>query len=57
VTPDDPVAVAAALRSALEAARDGDLRERLRRASTQLRWTVERDRLLELYGEFADAPR
>jgi glycosyltransferase involved in cell wall biosynthesis len=58
VTPDDPAAVAAALQSALGAARgDGGLRERLRQASTQLRWTVERQRLLELYCELVDAPR
>jgi len=29
----------------------------LRKASTQLRWTVERERLLELYSELADASR
>jgi len=58
VTADDPDAVAAALRTALGAARDDDgLRERLRKASTQLRWTVERERLLELYSELADASR
>jgi glycosyltransferase involved in cell wall biosynthesis len=58
VTPDDPVAVGTGLQIALEAARgDEGLHERLRTASAQLRWTVERERLLELYSELADAAR
>ena len=58
VAPDDPGALAAALRTALGAARgDERLHERLRAASTQLRWTVERERLLELYSELAGGSR
>ena len=54
VTPDDPAAVAAALRTALESRGDVGLHERLRKASAKLRWTVERERLLDLYRELAE---
>jgi glycosyltransferase involved in cell wall biosynthesis len=53
VPPDDPVALAEALRVALAGRRDPALRERIAAAGLQLRWSVERDRLLGLYEALA----
>jgi glycosyltransferase involved in cell wall biosynthesis len=47
--PDDPAAVAAALRLALRDGRDPGLRERIGRAAEELSWEREQGRLLELY--------
>jgi glycosyltransferase involved in cell wall biosynthesis len=52
--PDDPDAVAAALRSALESRGDLALRDRLARAAAELRWQVERERLVNLYDRLAN---
>lgn len=49
VAPDDPIAVAGALRAALNGAPDPALRERLTRAAAELSWEREQERLLELY--------
>jgi glycosyltransferase involved in cell wall biosynthesis len=51
--PDDPDAVAAALRHALGAGADPGLHERLERAAAELRWSVERQRLIGLYESLA----
>jgi glycosyltransferase involved in cell wall biosynthesis len=52
-TPDDPNAVAVALRLALSHRDDNELRLRLSRAGEELRWSRERDRLIALYQELA----
>jgi glycosyltransferase involved in cell wall biosynthesis len=52
-TPNDPVAVAQALRRALDHRDDAALRERIRGAASELRWETERERLLELYRRLA----
>jgi glycosyltransferase involved in cell wall biosynthesis len=51
--PDDPSAVAGALRVALHAPPDPRLRKRLLRAATELCWEREQLRLLELYEKLA----
>jgi glycosyltransferase involved in cell wall biosynthesis len=50
VRPDDPAAVAAALRTALAARRDGALLERLGAAAGALGWDRERERLYRAYA-------
>jgi glycosyltransferase involved in cell wall biosynthesis len=50
VTPDDPAAVADGIRQALAHRDDDELRERVSRAAAELRWPVEQQRLIELYG-------
>lgn len=52
-SPDDPAAVAAALKSALESRNDLALRQRLALAASELRWEVERRRLVDLYAGLA----
>lgn len=49
VAPDDPAAVAGALRVALHGPRDPGLRVRLANAAAELSWEREQERLLELY--------
>jgi glycosyltransferase involved in cell wall biosynthesis len=51
--PDDPAAVAGALRVALHGPPDPGLRERLERAAQELSWEREQVRLLELYEGLA----
>lgn len=57
VDPADAGDVRDGLRRALAARGDPRLRERLRAAGRELRWPVERDRLLALYGELEAAQR
>jgi glycosyltransferase involved in cell wall biosynthesis len=47
--PSDPEALAGALRHAIAHRRDPELHERLRHAADELRWPVEKARLIELY--------
>ena len=47
--PADPAGVAAAISDGLAQRGDEELAERLRRAAAELRWPVERGRLVELY--------
>jgi glycosyltransferase involved in cell wall biosynthesis len=54
--PDDPDAVAQALRLALERRHDPALQERLRTAASELCWSREQHRLLGLYERMAAAP-
>jgi glycosyltransferase involved in cell wall biosynthesis len=54
VTPDDVAGLSAALAAALAARDDGELRARLGRAAAELRWDVERERLVELYAGLAE---
>jgi glycosyltransferase involved in cell wall biosynthesis len=49
--PADPRSVATALRSALASREDDGLRQRLGAARRDLRWDLERQRLLGLYEE------
>jgi glycosyltransferase involved in cell wall biosynthesis len=56
VTPNDPDALAQALRIALAHRQDDALRERLRRAAEELSWSREQHRLLGLYERLADSP-
>jgi glycosyltransferase involved in cell wall biosynthesis len=53
--PDDPAAVAGALRVALQGRPDPGLRERLQRAADELCWEREQLRLVELYGRLSGA--
>jgi glycogen(starch) synthase len=53
VAPDDPVALAGALRVALAARDDAELTGRLARAAQELRWPREQLRLTGLYAELA----
>jgi glycosyltransferase involved in cell wall biosynthesis len=55
VAPDDPTALANALRGALEQRTDPALRERLGNAATALSWSREQLRLVELYTRLAAA--
>lgn len=50
VDPGDPRSIAHGIRSVLDTRHDGPLRDRLREASTTLRWPVEAARLLDLYA-------
>lgn len=50
VDPSDPAAIAASLRIALRDGRDPDVRERLRRARSELNWERERQKLLAVYS-------
>jgi glycosyltransferase involved in cell wall biosynthesis len=50
VAPDSPVELAQALSRGIGARHDRELAGRLRRASGDLRWSVEQTRLLELYA-------
>jgi glycosyltransferase involved in cell wall biosynthesis len=50
VTPDEPAELAAAIGEALAARADPALRDRLRRAADELRWSREQSRLLDLYA-------
>jgi len=52
----DPIAVAEALRMALQGPPGPDLRERLARAARELCWEREQQRLLELYRSLSTAP-
>jgi glycosyltransferase involved in cell wall biosynthesis len=56
VSPDDPDALAEALRTALEHRSDPELSERLAHAARELRWPVEQRRLLDLYDRLSRAP-
>lgn len=49
VAPDDPAAVADGLTAALRHRRDPQLQERLARAASELSWSREQVRLIELY--------
>jgi glycosyltransferase involved in cell wall biosynthesis len=49
VSPEDPAALAAVLKTALDHRGDPALRARLAHAASELRWPVEQRRLLELY--------
>jgi len=53
VAPDDHRELATVLREALGRRGDRGLAERLSRARSDLRWSRERERLLELYAELA----
>lgn len=53
--PADPESVAAALRTALTARDDAELRARLERAGEELSWEREKRRLLAVYEELATA--
>jgi glycosyltransferase involved in cell wall biosynthesis len=56
VAPDDPTALAGALRGALEQRADPALRERLADAAAELSWPREQLRLTELYARLAAGP-
>jgi glycosyltransferase involved in cell wall biosynthesis len=51
--PSDPESVAAALRTALAQQDDEGLRERLRRAASELTWEREKHRLMAVYEGLA----
>jgi glycosyltransferase involved in cell wall biosynthesis len=53
----DPQDVAAAIAAGLREAREPSVREGLERAAADLRWDVERHRLLELYEALAARAR
>ncbi len=57
VAPEDPTAVAAALRVALRCPPDPQLRERLARAARELSWEHEQRRLLEPYRRLSVGSR
>lgn len=57
VAPDDPEALAAALRRALRERRDPALLRRIEAAGEQLRWPRERLRLTDLYARLAAEER
>ena len=50
VAPDNPAALADALREAIRGREDLALRARIARAAAELNWSLERDRLIQLYA-------
>src|SRR5207253_10288792 len=57
VTPEDPAALASALRRALSARGDEALQAKIALAAQELRWPREQERLIELYEELAGGRR